>query len=158
MKALTLASSPSWWIKGRRKVRASLALQTLLLLFMLLAMFGPLLNLLIWTVAESWYFPHSLPSQWGLKYWYQVFNPYSDVSGSLLTSVLIALLSVGGLFADFRPRRLCAFPAENAAAGAVYAAVSHPAGLSQPDGIHECCPIVLSVGIERQYSRGGTGA
>lgn len=95
MKALTLASSPSWWIKGRRKVRASLALQTLLLLFMLLAMFGPLLNLLIWTVAESWYFPHSLPSQWGLKYWYQVFNPYSDVSGSLLTSVLIALLSVG---------------------------------------------------------------
>ena len=32
MKALTLASSPSWWIKGRRKVRASLALQTLLLL------------------------------------------------------------------------------------------------------------------------------
>lgn len=33
MKALTLASSPSWWIKGRRKVRASLALQTLLLLF-----------------------------------------------------------------------------------------------------------------------------
>ena len=64
----------------------------------------------------------------------------------------------GGLFADFRPRRLCAFPAENAAAGAVYAAVSHPAGLSQPDGIHECCPIVLSVGIERQYRRGGTGA
>ena len=64
----------------------------------------------------------------------------------------------GGLFADFRPRRLCAFPAENAAAGAVYAAVSHPAGLSQPDGIHECCPIVLSVGIERQYRGGGAGA
>ena len=85
MKALTLASSPSWWIKGRRKVRASLALQTLLLLFMLLAMFGPLLNLLIWTVAESWYFPHSLPGQWGLKYWYQVFNPYSDVSGLLIS-------------------------------------------------------------------------
>lgn len=76
-------------------MNASPVLQTLLLLFMLLAMFGPLLNLLIWTVAESWYFPHSLPSQWGLKYWYQVFNPYSDVSSSLLTSILIALLSVG---------------------------------------------------------------
>ena len=95
MKALNLASSPSWWVRGRRKVNASPVLQTLLLLFMLLAMFGPLLNLLIWTVAESWYFPHSLPSQWGLKYWYQVFNPYSDVSSSLLTSILIALLSVG---------------------------------------------------------------
>lgn len=80
--------------KGRRKLNASLPLQTLLLVLMLLAMFGPLLNLLIWTVAESWFFPHSLPSQWGLKYWYQVFSPYSDVSGSLLTSVLIAVLSV----------------------------------------------------------------
>ena len=86
MKALALVSTPAWWVKGRRKVRASPVLQTLLLLFMLLAMFGPLLNLLIWTVAESWYFPHSLPSRWGLKYWYQVFNPYSDVSSSLLTS------------------------------------------------------------------------
>ncbi len=95
MKALALVSTSAWWVKGRRKVRASPVLQTLLLLFMLLAMFGPLLNLLIWTVAESWYFPHSLPSRWGLKYWYQVFNPYSDVSSSLLTSVLIALLSVG---------------------------------------------------------------
>ena len=52
MKALTLASSPSWWIKGRRKVRASLALQTLLLLFMLLAMFGPLLNLSLIHISE----------------------------------------------------------------------------------------------------------
>ncbi len=57
MKALALVSTPAWWVKGRRKVRASPVLQTLLLLFMLLAMFGPLLNLLIWTVAESWYFP-----------------------------------------------------------------------------------------------------
>nr|VUD28904.1 ABC transporter permease [Raoultella sp. NCTC 9187] len=43
--------------KGRRKLNASLPLQTLLLVLMLLAMFGPLLNLLIWTVAESWFFP-----------------------------------------------------------------------------------------------------
>ena len=48
MKALALVSTPAWWVKGRRKVRASPVLQTLLLLFMLLAMFGPLLNLLIW--------------------------------------------------------------------------------------------------------------
>ena len=51
----------AWWVKGRRKMRASPVLQTLLLLFMLLAMFGPLLNLLIWTVAESWYFPIRCP-------------------------------------------------------------------------------------------------
>jgi hypothetical protein len=56
----------------------------------------------VWPAAElhldgggELVFPHALPSQWGLKYWYQVFSPYSDVSGSLLTSVLIAVLSVG---------------------------------------------------------------
>ena len=94
MKEAIMTRPGTLLAKGRRKLSASLPLQTLLLVFMLLAMFGPLLNLLIWTVAESWFFPHSLPSQWGLKYWYQVFSPYSDVSGSLLTSVLIALLSV----------------------------------------------------------------
>lgn len=94
MKEATMTLPDTWLAKGRRKLSASLPLQTLLLIFMLLAMFGPLLNLLIWTVAESWFFPHALPSQWGLKYWYQVFSPYSDVSGSLLTSVLIAVLSV----------------------------------------------------------------
>lgn len=84
----------TWLAKGRRKLSASLPLQTLLLLFMLLAMFGPLLNLLIWTVAESWFSPCAAQPV-GLKYWYQVFSPYSDVSGSLLTSVLIAVLAVG---------------------------------------------------------------
>jgi ABC-type spermidine/putrescine transport system permease subunit II len=77
-----------------QRLRASLFFQTLLLILLVLVLFGPILNLLIWTVAESWFFPNMLPSQWGLKYWYQVFSPYSDVSGSLLTSILIALLVV----------------------------------------------------------------
>ena len=77
-----------------KRLRASLFFQTLFLILLVLALFGPILNLLIWTVAESWFFPNTLPSQWGLKYWYQVFSPYSDVSGSLLTSILIALLVV----------------------------------------------------------------
>lgn len=77
-----------------KRLRASLFVQTLFLILLVLAVFGPILNLLIWTVAESWFFPNTLPSQWGLKYWYQVFSPYSDVSGSLLTSILIALLVV----------------------------------------------------------------
>jgi ABC-type spermidine/putrescine transport system permease subunit II len=94
MKEAMMTLPNTWLAKGRRKLSTSLPLQTLLLIFMLLAMFGPLLNLLIWTVAESWFFPHTLPAQWGLKYWYQVFSPYSDVSGSLITSVLIAVLSV----------------------------------------------------------------
>ena len=94
MKEAMMTLPNTWLVKGRRKLSASLFLQTLLLIFMLLAMFGPLLNLLLWTVAESWFFPHTLPGQWGLKYWYQDFSPYSDVSGSLITSVFIAVLSV----------------------------------------------------------------
>ena len=72
-------------------------LQTLLLLFMLLAMFGSLLNLLICDRnAKSGIFPIHWPSRWGLKYWYQGFQIHTAMSSSsLLTSALIALLSVG---------------------------------------------------------------
>jgi len=69
--------------------------QCLFILVFALILFGPIINLLIWTVTEVWYFPNALPSQWGTKYWHQVFNPYSDVTSSLLTSLLIALLTVG---------------------------------------------------------------
>ncbi len=75
-------------------LRFSFWLQSLFILLLALVMFGPIANLLIWTVTESWYFPNSLPTQWGFKYWLQVFNPYSDVSGSLLTSIFIAILTV----------------------------------------------------------------
>ncbi|MGR0277680.1 ABC transporter permease [Marinomonas dokdonensis] len=64
------------------------------ILIFALVLFGPIVNLMIWTVTEVWYFPNALPSQWGFKYWQQVFNPYSDVSGSLITSLIIALLTV----------------------------------------------------------------
>jgi ABC-type spermidine/putrescine transport system permease subunit II len=75
-------------------LRLNFWLQSLFILLLALVLFGPIVNLLIWTVTETWYFPHSLPTQWGFKYWHQVFNPYSDVSSSLLTSLLIAVLTV----------------------------------------------------------------
>lgn len=76
------------------KVRWGFCGQTLFITLMALAFFGPIINLLMWTVAESWFFPHVVPSEWGMKYWHQVFNPYSDVTGSLITSILIALAAV----------------------------------------------------------------
>ena len=89
-----LSGAENFLIKGWKKIAGSLLLQTLLVIFITFIMFGPLVNLLIWTVTESWFYPHTLPSQWGLKYWYQVFSPYSDVSSSLFTSIFIAVLSV----------------------------------------------------------------
>ena len=44
MKEATMTLPETWLAKGRRKLSASLPLQTLLLLFMLLAMYGPLLK------------------------------------------------------------------------------------------------------------------
>lgn len=58
------------------------------------AIFGPLTNLALWAVAERWYFPHALPVEYGLSYWAAAFSPTSDAVSSLLTSVLVACLTV----------------------------------------------------------------
>ncbi len=56
--------------------------------------FGPMVNLVLWAFAERWYFPHALPSQYGLAYWHRVFAPRADAWGSLGLSLLIAFLTV----------------------------------------------------------------
>jgi len=58
------------------------------------AIFGPLANMLLWAVAESWYFPHKLPVTWGLSYWERVFKPQGDAMESLANSIAIACLTV----------------------------------------------------------------
>jgi putative spermidine/putrescine transport system permease protein len=58
------------------------------------AVFGPLVNLVLWAFAEQWYFPFKLPVVYGLKFWSQVFKPSSDVFETLATSVLIASFCV----------------------------------------------------------------
>jgi putative spermidine/putrescine transport system permease protein len=56
--------------------------------------FGPLANLVLWSVAERWYAPFKLPVTWGLRYWEVVFRPTGDAMSSLATSVAIAVLTV----------------------------------------------------------------
>ena len=56
--------------------------------------FGPLANLLLWAFAERWYFPGKLPQEFGLTFWYRVFQPRGGAVQSLLNSVAIALLTV----------------------------------------------------------------
>ncbi len=55
---------------------------------------GPLLNLVLWSVAERWYTPYKLPVTFGTRYWEQVFRPTGDAMASLATSVWIAVLTV----------------------------------------------------------------
>lgn len=56
--------------------------------------FGPLFNLVIWTVAEKWYFPHSLPLEYGFSSWARVFAPRGGAMESLTNSLMVALLTV----------------------------------------------------------------
>lgn len=61
--------------------------------------FGPLLNMLIWTVAERWYFPHTLPLDYGFSYWGRVFAPRGNALQSLIASISIAFFTVAGSLA-----------------------------------------------------------
>ncbi|QJP14181.1 ABC transporter permease subunit [Starkeya sp. ORNL1] len=56
--------------------------------------FGPLANMLLWTVTERWYFPHALPLDYGFSSWARVFAPRGNAMESLLNSILVALLTV----------------------------------------------------------------
>ncbi len=58
------------------------------------AIIGPLTNMLIWSVAEVWYFPGKLPQEWGFRFWDRVFRPQGNAMVSLTNSVVIACLTV----------------------------------------------------------------
>ena len=66
----------------------------LLIGLLAVAIFGPLLNMLIWTVTEAWYFPAKLPVRWGFAFWGKVFRPEAGAMTALWTSLLIAVLTV----------------------------------------------------------------
>lgn len=67
--------------------------RALLLGLLAFAVFGPLANLLIWSVAEAWFFPAQLPQRWGFRWWAHVFRPTGTAWEALGLSVLIAVLT-----------------------------------------------------------------
>ncbi len=69
-------------------------LRGLLIGLLAVAIFGPLLNMLIWTVTEAWYYPAKLPVRWGFAFWDKVFRPEAGAMRALSTSLVIALLTV----------------------------------------------------------------
>lgn len=77
-----------WWLP-RAAVLGTLAF----------VIFGPLVNLLLWTVAERWYFPHALPIDYGFSYWGRVFAPRGNAVQSLIASISIAFFTVAGSLA-----------------------------------------------------------
>ncbi|MCB4771152.1 ABC transporter permease subunit [Ancylobacter sp. Lp-2] len=72
-----------WWIP-----------RGLVLGLLAFVIFGPLANLLLWTVAERWYFPHALPIDYGFSYWGRVFAARGNAMESLANSLTVAGLTV----------------------------------------------------------------
>jgi putative spermidine/putrescine transport system permease protein len=72
----------------------SLMLHGLAIGLLAFVIFGPLANLVLWSFAERWYFPHKLPLEWGFKFWANVFNPRAGAMAALWISIMIALLTV----------------------------------------------------------------
>ena len=70
------------------------ALRGSLIGLLAVAIFGPLLNMLIWTVTEAWYFPAKLPVRWGFAFWGKVFKPEAGAMVALWTSLVIAVWTV----------------------------------------------------------------
>jgi ABC-type spermidine/putrescine transport system permease subunit II len=56
--------------------------------------FGPIANLVLWAVAERWFWPHVLPAEYGFEFWGRVFSERGRAWESLGVSVSIALLTV----------------------------------------------------------------
>ena len=73
-----------------------------LLLFVLVIfiIFGPISSLLIWSLAEKWYWPHLLPSQWGFLFWERAFSGalvtslLNGIYIALITTIMVAVISV----------------------------------------------------------------
>ena len=99
------------------------------------AIFGPLLNLLLWAVAEQWYFPHKLPLDYGFSFWQRVFRPRGNAMVSLGNSIAIALCTVAACLAVAIPAR--ARPPRAAAARAHPARLPVAAGVPEPRGLHQ---------------------
>jgi ABC-type spermidine/putrescine transport system permease subunit II len=79
---------------GARRLLLGLLLPGLVLGLLAFVILGPLVNLALWAVAERWYFPNRLPSQYGFAFWARVFSPRGGAWAALGTSVWIASLTV----------------------------------------------------------------
>jgi putative spermidine/putrescine transport system permease protein len=63
----------------------------ILLVSMGLAMLGPIVTVILWAFAVKWRYPHLLPTEWGLKYWFAMFGRETVIT-PILTS--LALTSI----------------------------------------------------------------
>ena len=75
--------------------------EILLLILSLLILFGPMLSLGLWSIAEQWFWPHMFPQKVGFSYWAQALGMQKSMAigavsivPAFMRSLLIALITV----------------------------------------------------------------
>ncbi len=68
--------------------------ELVLLLVIFLAVFGPMMSLVIWSVAHTWYWPHPLPQKVGFDYWKQALGIEKSMAIGAVSIVPAFLLSL----------------------------------------------------------------
>lgn len=76
------------------------ALEAVLLVLLFLVIFGPMVGLVLWSIAIRWYWPHALPQETGLDYWLQALGLQKSlaigavsITESFNTSMILAVIS-----------------------------------------------------------------
>ncbi|MGL9735419.1 MAG: hypothetical protein ACR5LF_06395 [Symbiopectobacterium sp.] len=122
-------------------------------------------NLLLWAVAEKWFYPHLLPTEWGFAFWRRVFSPRSVAWEALGNSVLVAICTVLASLALAIPAwgigyssLVCTGSAGIACARGYSVVFSDSTSVSQSNGVREYRSPILSVGTERHAVWRGAGA
>ena len=77
------------------------SLEAVLLVFLFFLIFGPMVGLVLWSVAIRWFWPNALPQEVGLDYWAQALGFQKSlaigavsITEAFQTSMIIALLVV----------------------------------------------------------------
>ncbi|GGA09615.1 sugar ABC transporter permease [Paenibacillus marchantiophytorum] len=88
------AASSSHNLIGRKPPFARMTRRLLLYAVSIFFIFGPLSSLILWSLAEKWFWPHPFPSAWGFKYWHQVFEGkmLSSLGLSFAIAITVTLL------------------------------------------------------------------
>jgi ABC-type spermidine/putrescine transport system permease subunit II len=82
------------------------SLEAVLLVFLFFFIFGPMVGLVLWSIALKWFWPHATPQEIGLDYWYQALGFQKSLAigavsivEAFQTSMIIAVIVV--IFAMF---------------------------------------------------------
>lgn len=77
------------------------SLEAVLLVFLFFFIFGPMLGLVLWSIALKWFWPHALPQEIGLDYWAQALGLQKSlaigavsITDAFQTSIIIAVIVV----------------------------------------------------------------